>query len=250
MEQKGQYLRYKDAFKKQCVFKAATSAIALLTLILLVFIPCFQIKITEEVLGMNVTLFSYNFSVFDEIRADFKMLFSAGKGWDAVRAMSFVQIGALILIIAAVVWAAVDCVKAILNVMNIDDYALNAYNDIKTGADKTRRGGWSVLFGYTYAYAGGAMSMALAGISLEIFYIIFMRSMAGFFEETPFNELSPEGYFLYVNGINGWIAALIIFGIGFITLYVMGRVMKNKLRTQILKEKYEVTENDGQEIFS
>ncbi len=65
-ETKLQYLRYKNSFKKQCIFMIVANALALLTLIFLIFIPCFRISMKDDVTGMVFA--RYDFSLFDEIK--------------------------------------------------------------------------------------------------------------------------------------------------------------------------------------
>lgn len=231
MENSKQYQRYKKQFKTECIFKVAASAVALITLIFLLFIPCFRISLAssaeEAEIMKTLGISPYrDFSLFDEMIQSLKS-FGGGSGDPAgmvTKMLSVYQILAMVCIIAAVVWFAIDCVKSGMGIVNPDNYSLLAYDGIKSRAGEKKRRRYLSPINFFFT-----------GIILEIMYIIMYQVLP--FSSEGEGDVSG-GYFTQMTGVSGAIAVVIIFAVAAVGLLVYDKILKNKIKTAILKEDY------------
>lgn len=220
-----QYAKYKNQFKLDCILKAVSSGLALCAIIFFVFLPNFLIN--DPLFGITL----YSFSLFDEIKVAFSSFSDGALSFSAI--FSIYQIFALIFVILGLVMCVVTLIKNIINIFNPETYALEQYNDIKKDNKKHR--GFNMF---------SATNCFITAIMMEILYIVMTKSfsgMSGSFEETG----SLSNLYL-VNGVSGLISLFIIFTIGFIGITVYDKLLTKKIKYEILKEDYGVSENDKQ----
>lgn len=235
-----QYLKYKNEFKKQCIFNAIFGGLAIITIILLLFVPLFEIR------EFNILL--AKFSLFDEIKMSLKSMGGSGtqsgggsgqsQAWEAVASfMGIYQIIAIIMLAMAVGLFVYDLVKNITGIMNMDNYALEQYDKIKNRADVKNKKALKWL---------SSSRLFVTGICLELFYLFyskFINKMISDGGEAGSFEIGSSSYFTHMTGVSGLIALPIVFAIGAIAAYVLLKMSLSKTRSEILKEDYGISEN-------
>ena len=235
-----QYVKYKDEFKKQCIFNAAFGVLAIVTLILLLFLRMFEVK------EYNILLLQ--FSLFDEIELTIKSIGGSnaqignGSGqyeaWKAVGSfMGIYQIFAIIMLVAAVGLIIYGLVKNIMGIINMDNYALEQYDKIKNRTDGKNK---KALKWFT------APRLFLSGIMLELFYLFyskFINQMIGGAQGAGEVAIGDSSYFSYMTGVSGLIALPIITAVGAIAAFVLCKLSVSKTRAAILKEDYGIENN-------
>ena len=236
-----QYLKYKNEFKKQCIFNATFGVLAIITIILLLFLRMFEVK------EYNILLLQ--FSLFDEIELSIKSIggsgsqISGGSGqagaWKAVASfMGIYQIIAIIMLVAAVGLIIYELVKNIMGIINMDNYALEQYDKIKNRTDSGKNK--KALKWFT------APRLFLSGIILELFYLFYSKFINQMIGETPEAggmAIGESSYFTYMTGVSGLIALPIIVAVGAIAAFVLLKMSASKTRTAILKEDYGIENN-------
>ncbi len=119
-------------------------------------------------------------------------------------------------------------VKNILNIVNLDSYALIAYDEIKTKADRRQRGVFRRF---------QASQMFFSGIVFEIIYIIFAKVLNPIHEN---DAVGSSSYIALMNGVSGAVSVVIIFVVAAIACMAYHAYMKKKIQTAILKEDYKI----------
>lgn len=237
-----QYQKYKNEFKKQCIFTVIGGCCAILAMILFLFVPNFKISLGKIDL--------INFSMYDEIKYCFDNFNLSGKSSeeDVYGFATFgglYHIGVLVLFAIAAGMYIYETIKYALNLYNLDDYAFAQYDKIRM-----RQSGRSRKSYYSISASG----WLTAGLFMEVIYIIFIR----FFQSSVSTDEIPidfaGGYFLFVNGISGLIVFTILFVIGAVVMKVLSKISYNKVRVAILKEDYGISNtsnpNDVKDIFN
>lgn len=227
----GQYLKYGDSFKKQCVLNVAAGVCILIGALLLLFVPVFEI---------DLLIVKVNFSFFDEIKLTFQS-FTGGvvsgdgaasdSGWYGATFtyFGFFQIMAIVFFAVGIVWMLVDVVKNCLGIVNVDTYALQQYDKIKTRAAEGRSRRFRGVYSPGYFIVSGIMS--------EMFYVIFVKV----FSNIP-GVGSDDGFsnFLSITGVSWTVIFPLLFIAAYITFWAMKKYMFNQVKTAILKEDYNI----------
>jgi len=222
-----QYLKYKRQFKINCILKAVAGLLALFALVFFIFVPNFKIKVIEG-------LIEPEFSLFDEIKLAFDNMF-ANK--NTVMFLGIYQIIAIMYIAIACVMGIITLVKNIMNVINLENYALEEYDKLKTRRPNTNKR-WSGKY--------GASNFLMSGILLEIVYIFLSVYLSGMWgESVDVNELS---FFMSLGGVTWKIVFFIIFLVAFLTVAVINSFMYKKVKLAILKEDYGLAKTDGEVV--
>ena len=231
-----QYLKYKDKFKQQGVVGILSSACMLLTLILFVFVPCFKINLAED---LNIEGLSYSFSLFDEIALSFSHL-SDMNLQDPQGAVMFVmslyQIMAIVFIGMGGFALARDLITSVMNTMNLDDYALTEYDNIKS---KREQG-----VGRAFKRANSTVFF-VTGIVWEIFAIVISKGMLSSDKVLELWE-TPLSYFVYMNTVTGGFYVVIILVLFSLGLSITKSRLAKEIKMQILKEDYNLPERNEQ----
>lgn len=250
-----QLAKYKPRLKAQCILKAISGIFALLMIILLFFIPFFEIKSTDELGDVTNKLFgTFTFSVFDDATHAIKLL-SDGQLFEmnATSPMSALfgtfalfQLVAFLFLFVGVALIAIDIGKDISKLPNIDNYVLETYDNMKSKRDETVKQlkrlntmGWRFL---------------MVGAIYEIIMIVFLKFTANFAGahgvglaqlltdpsfltgENPYTGITS--YFMLVNSITPSIIPVILCALcAFITLIVQ-RKLGEQVKMDILKDDY------------
>lgn len=202
-----QYAKYKPQFKNLCILKAVSSVVALCAIIFLIFVPNFTVG------GI------FAFSLFDEIMRSFNSLGAGLRDYTAV--LEIYQIIAVIYLAISLVFAVVSLIKSILNITNMETYALEQYDDIKTRANESKKR-WGNRFTLTNCIMGA--------IVLEVLYIVMQTFIP--------SSGAASSYFAYIDGVSWMIMFFIIFAIAFIVLAILSANILKKVKMSILKEDY------------
>lgn len=209
-----QYLKYKDSFKKQCIFSTIGGGLAIIAVIFLLFIPIFQIRLGKLVL--------IEFSLFDELKA----LFSGSDGYRFI-GIGIFQAFALVMFSIAFGMYIYELIKNITGITNLDNYALLQYDKIKTrGNERARR----FVYGYT------SVNCFMSGIIFEMLYIIFLKTFA--------DSEYGDTYLTLMNGVSWKIVFTVVFAVAAIVMYIIRRVSYNQTRVAILKEDYGLSQTN------
>ncbi len=226
MENK-QYIKYKDYFKKQCIYTAIGSIFSIVTILFVIFFDVFKIKLKVE----GETLDLIKFSLFDVIKDVVKNLSHLGL-------IDFFFSLSLVFFIFAMIGSGISTFKNIMNVTNLDDYSLTEYDNIKHRIDdkKNKRAN---RFNTNYFF--------YAAIVYLIFSIWFGRFIGSISDasEVEFSNLSYVMLFLNVNGVNAIVILPVLTLIASIVFTVIGSNMKKKIKTSILKEEYSNPQSAG-----
>lgn len=249
-----QLAKYKPKLQAQCIVKAVAGIFALLMIVLLFFVPFFEIKSTSELgeLGdaLDKLLGTFTFSVFDDAMHVIKLL-SDGKLFDADEASILFGTLALFPIIAflfLVVGAALivaDIGKDISKLLNIDNYVLETYDSMKSRRDETvkqlknlNKLGWRFLM-------MGAMYEALAIVFLKISAKVAEANgvnLSGILTDPSLLVSDPYAgsisYFMLVNSITPSILFVIFAAIFAVIALIVQRKLGEQVKMNILKDDY------------
>lgn len=239
-----QYEKYKKPLKMHVITQVVFSGLALVLVILLLFVPMFSInfeKLSESETELAATLpgvesalekwlekgadgdFKLSFSVFDEI----KLALSSIGDTDASSITSAMfQIFAIIFLAVSAIIGVVSLIKNISGILNIDNYTVDIYADIKTNADKKRS---------RKDMYSNPMYWLVSGIIFEVLAVVMGKVMGSVLES---GSESATSFISYCNGVSGWIAFIIIFAVLAIAAYVYSSQLKGKVKTQILREDF------------
>lgn len=229
----GQYLKYSDSFKKQCVLNILAGVCILIGAILLLFVPIFKI---------DALIITVEFSFFDEIKIAFEELFGSGgvaalaeeSSGGAASAYSSVymiygifQIMAIIMFVIGICCLLVDVIKSCFGIVNADNYAVTQYDKIKTRATegKMRR------FGRYYSPA----SFIVSGIMLEVLYVVYVK----IFSNITGTD-SGISNFMSITGVSWTIIFPLMFIAAYIVCWAIKKYMFGQVKTAILKEDYNI----------
>lgn len=250
-----QLAKYKPKLQAQCILKAVADIFALAMIILLFFIPFFEIKSTDELGDAVDKLFgTFTFSIYDDAVHVIKLL-SEGKLFE-VKAMSPIsilfgmfalfQLFALVFLAVGAILIAIDIGKDISKLLNIDNYILETYDSMKSKRDETVKQlkrlnttGWRFL---------------MVGAIYEIFMIIFLKFTANFADvngadlshllsnsslltgENPY--AGSASYFMLVNSITPSIVFVIFCALFAVIALIVQRKLGEHVKMDILKDDY------------
>ena len=226
-----QYLKYKDKFKKQGIIGIAAGACMLLTMILFIFLPCFRVSIVSD---SEAEELSYRFSLYDEIVLSFKNLFSEQGIYMTL--LSLYQVMAIVVIALGGFVLIKDLIVSVMNAINLDNYALTEYDKLKSRQEKSNRRSFKII---------NSIECFFAGIVLEITAIIWARAMISGSEWTGPIEDIPS-YLAYMNSTTAGLYIVILFFLVSVGLIAVKSCFAKSVRIQILKEDYELPEQEEQ----
>ncbi len=206
-----QYAKYKPQFKNLCIIKAVSSAVALLAIVFLIFVPNFKAGFI-------------GFSFLDEIIRSFKALGGGFKSYTAI--LEIYQVIAIVYLLIGLIFAIVTLVRNIMCIVNMETYALEQYDKIKMRADGGKRNRF--IGGFTLS------KCIISAIMIEILYLIVQKFIPA--------SGGAGSYFAYIDGVTWLIMFFILFMLAFIALTILSSVMLNKVKLAILKEDYGLTE--------
>lgn len=228
MEKKHQYFKYKDALKNQCILSSVGAIVALLSIVLLVFIPFLAMKVEGETV--------FTMSLFDAMKDSVETL--KGNSQSLFVFYCFYQVFAAIYLVVAIILLSVNVAKGLGNITNIEGYTIETYDNIKFRRDNersSRRG------------RRGALSYFVSAICMEALYIFMCTYLTELFPEEEL--LKNPSDILFINGFEMTIIFPVIFIVATIVLLVMSKTQLRKIKTSIIKEEYE-TSNDVKEEFN
>ncbi len=205
-----QYAKYKPQFKNLCIIKAVSSAVALLAIVFLIFVPNFK----SGFIG---------FSFLDEIIRSFKALSEGFKSYTAI--LEIYQVIAIVYLLIGLIFAIVTLVRNIMCLTSMETYALEQYDSIKTRANEGKKS--RVLGRFTLS------NCIISAIIIEILYIVIQKFIP--------TSGGAGSYFAYIDGVTWLIMFFILFMIAFIALTILSTIMLNKVKLAILKEDYGLT---------
>lgn len=230
-ENSKQYTKYKPRFKQICIMEMVSGILSLITTLFIIFVPCFKIK--ETILGLVVGL-EMNFSIFDEILLLFRLI-SSTDGSQFMFMMSIMcEVLAMVHALILIVLVIMNCVKMIGGVMNIDSYSLIEYDKLK------RRD--VVISTPKFSIDNKYLSLFLSFIIFLIMGIIFNSVLKGLASssDSPMNE--PTSYFASMNDVTAGLYFAVIFVVAVIVLYTITSVLKQRIKTDILMNEYQIKE--------
>lgn len=233
-----QYLKYKELFKQYGILDLLAKGFMLISVVFFLFIPCFKIVVSDEILGREIEFEwgTIKFSIFDEISLILKNLFkgdaiqSEGEGMGTF--FSIFQLFILILIAIAAVILIKDLIKQAMNFVNLENYALEEYDKIKTRGQNSvkalRKMNAELMFYLCIAY--------------EVFVVLIMK----LFARIPDAEVAESGlsYMMFVNGVSGGFWAVVVFLVISVALSVWKSRMKQNIKMRILREDYNLEKNE------
>lgn len=212
-----QYLKYKNEFRVNCILKTVASALALLAIVFLVFVPNFAVA--EE--GIKLAEFSF----LDEIIVAVN---SIKGGFTSVASVfSMYQIVAMVYLAVAVGVTIFNLVKSVMSITNLEGYALERYDEIKMRANNSKK-----RFGNRFTVT----NLFITGIALEVLYIVCLRGFGGY---------GAESYFAYVNSVTWYSVFFIIFTVAYAVVAVLTSVKYKQDKTAILKEDYGLASSES-----
>lgn len=239
-----QYEKYRAPLKKQCLIDAIASAMAIVTIIFLLFIPNFSIDLSSKsILNMEGTTLpklyaldlsvlpeqhpQLSFSVYDEIYAIIAPLQSDDVTTMAI-GMSFglFQLLGLAFLAVAFVMCIVSVTKGVLHLVKPDNYALEMYDKIKQRTTEKR----------SRAYLVSPMYWAITGIVYELIAIFF----ASFMGRISGSGTYLTSYFPIMTGITAGCVFTILFCLATLALFIVSKYLLKKIRFSVMKEDYGV----------
>lgn len=235
-----QYLKYKERFKQYGIVDLLAKGTLLFSAIFFLFLPCFKIIESEEILGQELELFSVKFSVFDEIVLIFKNLFGEGtigsddEGFGMM--LSVFQIFGIGLMIFSAAFLLKDFIKNILNFVNLENFALEEYDKLKTGSGQNSAKAFRKV---------NSEMMFYMGIIMESFLIAAMKMFAKM-PRSGFED-SMASYMIYANAVTSGFYVVLLFLIVSVGLSIYKSRMLHGIKINILKEDYEVETEEEEE---
>lgn len=249
-----QLAKYKPQLRAQCVLKAVSGIFALLMMILLFFVPFFEIKSTNELgeLGNAVDklLGTFTFSVFDDAMHVFKLL-SDGKLFEAgglsvlFETLALLQIFAFLFLAVGATLIAVDIGRDIFKLLNIDNYVLETYDNMKSTRDETvkqlrhlNKMSWRFLM-------IGAIYEVLAIVFLKFSAKIAGANGADISDLLTNSSLlagdpyaGSASYFMLVNSISPSILFIVLAAVFAVIALMIQRKLGKRVKMDILKDDY------------
>ena len=227
-----QYLKYKKDFKKQCWYTSIGGGFALLSIIFLLFLPNFKIKDNS---------ISKNFSLFDEIMLVFKVFTSNDLQYLGLKIYYIVfgtfQIIAIILFLVAIIKYLFELIKSISAICNMDDYALEQYDKIKTRARGRKKGHGR----------GSSLGYCIGGIVLEIIYIVSAKTILNILPIDKNTSVNLSGFIANVSGVSLLIIITVLTVLILIVLFVMRNKNYKNVYRAIVREDYGLADDDYDE---
>ncbi|MDE5729260.1 MAG: hypothetical protein K2I20_03695 [Clostridia bacterium] len=202
------YLKYKNKFKLNCLLTAASSLLAVISVLLLLFVPSFQKS------GEGTTVC---FSLFDEALLCFNEVFggTSKKVWDVYQVVSVIYLA------AGCVFAAVVLAKCVSGLFDLDKYCAAQYAKI-TSDNGGSKGGMRKKF--------NVPTLFVSGVVLEVLYMIMLSSYGAE------NEAGANSLFASANGVTGFIALFIISFAAYVAVAVFGAIKSGNLKAEIMRE--------------
>lgn len=202
--QNREYLKYRDRFKLYGLLSIVASAVMIVTIITILFVPIFEI---------NLLIAKEWFSVLDEVKFLIKEKLYGH--------LYFIVIGALILL-ANIILAVIFIVKTFLQLSNApDDYALQNYDTIIRIRSKDTQSARTGLNHTPFA-------LFITGLAILILGIVFDAAD------------KATTYFSLCTGVDGLIAILILFFLGYIVFIAVANTVLGKIKTEIIRSEYDV----------
>ena len=194
------YLKYKNKLKLNCLLTAGSSLLAIISVLLLVFVPNFM--------GVNAEGATVGFSLFDEAIRCFSEVF----GGTSKRVWDVYQVVSVIYLAAGAVFAAVVLVKCVMGLFDADKYCAEQYAKI-TSDNGGNKGGLRKKFNV-----------------LEVLYMILLSSYGSD------NNIGINSLFASSNGVTGLIALFIISFVAYVAVAVYGGIKSGNLKAEIMRE--------------
>lgn len=203
------YLKYKNKLKLNCLLTAGSSLLAIISVLLLVFVPNFM--------GVNAEGATVGFSLFDEAIRCFSEVF----GGTSKRVWDVYQVVSVIYLAAGAVFAAVVLVKCVMGLFDADKYCAEQYAKI-TSDNGGNKGGLRKKF--------NVPTLFVSGVVLEVLYMILLSSYGSD------NNIGINSLFASSNGVTGLIALFIISFVAYAAVAVYGGIKSGNLKAEIMRE--------------
>ena len=175
------YLKYIKRFKLNCILTAVSSVLAIISVVVLVFIPCFQNN------GGGITV---GFSLYNEAIRCFGEVF----GGTSKRVWDVYQVVSIIYLAAGAVFAVVVLQKYARGLLNIEKYSAAQFEKVTSGKE-TKKG---------FLQKFNLPTLFVSGVVLEVLYMIMLSSYGAN------NESTASSLFATSNGVNWTIAFFIL----------------------------------------
>lgn len=214
--------------QKRSIMKVVTNAVLFSTLLLLLFLPCFQTESDGAGLGGLIGIdFKKNFSLYDEVAFAFSLLSFDGD------ALVFGLFGLTLQIFAVICFACglgameVDLIKSTLYFFDPEHYTILEHDKIKSmieksKAEKQQKEVRQFLPQFSFFFA----------IALEMIAVIFFIECS-----CAIDPSLPDYYFISLDGGVAWgVWVVLIFLIVDVVLAVLLIGNRYKLKDLVLKE--------------
>lgn len=201
------YLKYIKRFKLNCILTAVSSVLAIFSVIVLVFIPCFQNN------GGGTTVV---FSLFNEAIRCFGEVFGgiSKRVWDVYQAVSIVYLA------AGAVFAVVVAQKCARGLLDIEKYSAAQFEKVTSGKE-TKKG---------FLQKFNLPTLFVSGVVLEVLYMIMLSSYGAN------NESAASSLFATSNGVNWTIAFFILSFVAYAAVSVYNWITFGNLKAEIMRE--------------
>lgn len=215
-----QYLKYKDDFKKQCVYNVISSCFSIITMLFIFFLNIFNYHLKAENVSIDFSLFNITKEIFSNLNNLEPFSF----------AIYIFLIGSIVFFIIGIFQSGFFTFKNFFNVFHLEDYSITKYDEIKSKSEYTN------LKKQFRSFASN--QLFYVAIVYFLFALIFIKSFK--------NTINGATYYIYllayVNGTNALIILPIITFIITIIFSIMSKQITKKIRLSILKEDYKINE--------
>lgn len=254
------YQNFKKPIKRQCLVQLAASAVALLALIFLFFLPNFSIDMKDVPSNIKTTLpkienrdddilnsfdkaddwedilnaikksTTVEFSLYDEVAASFQLF---GNNDDtsivgmAVTPIAIYQVAAGAYLLIAAAGLLIFIIKNILGFLSFDDFALKTYDALKHREKKSR-----------FARGFSPMSFFIVSILFEVLAVFLSKMIS---QALGTNVVTS--YFALMSGLTGVSAVAILFMVVALSGFIVSKYLKNRIMSDIIKSDYADKEN-------
>ena len=266
MEVQKPYMKYEERWKRHGIVKIISSFLLFLLTILLIFLPLFRVDFTKMDAETFATVafapstlpklngsqtidesFGFSFSIFDEAYAGgnpvldgFPEDYASDESGslslpDQKFAASMAKTNSMTATVTIIMLAlgAAGLVGMIgvslYRIISPENYTIHMYDNIKWRRDS--ESGWSKRRTSKAAIAYSIFSFYLACAILGMFLPIITNG--------GMTASYTTSYFQIATGISGWIALVIIMALAAIGLEVYAKIIKSRIRTDILHEEYD-----------
>ncbi len=201
------YLKYIKRFKLNCILTAVSSVLAIISVVVLVFIPCFQNN------GGGITV---GFSLYNEAIRCFGEVF----GGTSKRVWDVYQVVSIIYLAAGAVFAVVVLQKCARGLLNIEKYSAAQFEKVTSGKE-TKKG---------FLQKFNLPTLFVSGVVLEVLYMIMLSSYGAN------NESTASSLFATSNGVNWTIAFFILSFVAYAAVSVYNWITFGNLKAEIMRE--------------